>query len=256
MKIAIVGFGRMGKKIREIAEEQGHEIVSIIDPWASSPLVTGVAINSETLSDTLDVVIDFSSPAHVVENMSYYIQHGIPAVIGTTGWYEKLPYITQLVEENPLSSLIYSGNFSVGVALYREVVAYASRLFGNLGTYDISLNESHHKEKKDSPSGTALLLGQTILDNFKGKDTLVTERLDRKRADNELHVSSTRCGWDPRTHHVVIASQADTIELIHRARSREGFARGAVVAAQWIHQKKGLYNLDDLIADLVSSTNE
>ena len=201
-----------------------------------------------------DVAIEFSQPEYAVSNIKKCIEANIPVAIGTTGWYEKLPYITQLVEENAHSSLIYSGNFSVGVALYREVVAYASRLFGKLGTYDISLNESHHKEKKDSPSGTALLLGQTILDNFEGKDTIVTERLDRKREANELHVSSTRCGWDPGTHHVVIDSQADTVELIHRARSREGFARGALVAAQWIQQKKGLFTLDDFIADLMSST--
>ncbi|MCH3916845.1 MAG: 4-hydroxy-tetrahydrodipicolinate reductase [Spirochaetia bacterium] len=251
MKIAIVGFGRMGKQIMQLAKDEGHEIVAVVDPWSPSPLVTGLDLASGALSNKADVIIDFSNPASVEEHINYYAREGIPAVIGTTGWYDRLPEVEAFLSAYPECSLIYSSNFSVGVALYRQVVAYAAKLFGNLGTYDVSLHESHHMEKKDSPSGTALLLGQTLLDNFKGKDSLVTERLDRKREQGEIHVSSTRGGWDPGTHTVTFDSPFDTVELIHRARTREGFAKGALVAAEWIIEKKGLYTLDDLVASLV-----
>lgn len=250
MRLAIIGFGKMGNMIYEIAKQQGHEIVSIVDPFSEDDKVTSRKLDVASLSKA-DVAIDFSHPVGIFENIKFYISNGIPCVIGTTGWYDREKELRNFAKNYPQSSLIFSGNFSIGVSLYREVVRLASSLFGKTGSYDVFMNEIHHRGKADSPSGTAKLIADVVEENFDSKDAVVTERLDRKRLDNEIHVSSTRGGWVPGTHTVVFDSPFDTIELVHRARTREGFATGAVLAASWIKNRKGFYTLDDFVDTLI-----
>lgn len=252
MNIAIVGFGKMGKKIYQVASEKDYKVTSIIDSMSTDSLVTDKEITTKSLSGC-DVVIDFSHPSCIVGNIMFYLANGIPAVIGTTGWYEKIEELKGFAKAFPQSSIIYSGNFSIGVSLYREVIKLASSLFGKTGSYDVFANEIHHKEKADSPSGTAALISDIIIDNFDGKDKVVTQRLDRKIKDNEIHVSSTRGGWIPGTHTVVFDSPFDSIELTHRARTRDGFAIGAVLAAEWLMNKKGFFTLDDFVETLINN---
>lgn len=252
MNIAIIGFGKMGKKIYQIASEKGYSITSIIDPLSTDSLVTDKTITIQSLKGC-DVVIDFSHPSCIIENIKFYISNSIPAVIGTTGWYDNIEMLKEYASNYSNSSIIYSGNFSIGVSLYREVVKLASSLFGKTGSYDVFANEIHHREKADSPSGTAALISDIIVDNFEGKDKVVTQRLDRKIEANEIHVSSTRGGWIPGTHSVVFDSPFDSIELTHRARTRDGFAIGAVLAASWLIDKKGFFTLDDFVETLINN---
>lgn len=252
MNIAIIGFGKMGKKIYQVAIEKGYKITSIIDPFSKDSMVTDKEITVESLQNC-DVVIDFSHPSCILENIKFYISNSIAAVIGTTGWYDKIDELQDFAKSYPDSSIIYSGNFSIGVSLFREVVKLASSLFGKTGSYDVFANEIHHREKADSPSGTAALISDIIVDNFEGKDKVVTQRLDRKIEPNEIHVSSTRGGWIPGTHTVVYDSPFDSVELTHRARTRDGFAIGAVLAASWLIDKKGFFTLDDFVETLINN---
>ncbi len=252
MNIAIIGFGKMGNMIMLDAKSKGHSIVSIIDPYSKDPLVSAKELEVENLNNA-DVVIDFSHPSCIVDNIKFYIKNNVPAVIGTTGWNNQLDELKLLAKDYPQSSIIYSGNFSIGVSLYREVVKLAATLFGNTGSYDVFANEIHHREKADSPSGTASMIADVIEKNFEGKEKIVTERLDRKIEREEFHVSSTRGGWVPGTHTVTFDSPFDSVELVHRARTREGFASGAVLAATWIKDKKGFFTLDDFVETLISN---
>jgi len=255
MNIAIVGFGKMGKKIYQITIEKGHKITSIIDPLSTDSRVTAKRITVKSLIGS-NIVIDFSHSSCILENIKFYISNTIPAVIGTTGWYDQLNELKLFAKDYPESSIIYSGNFSIGVSLFREIVKLASSLIGKTGSYDVFENEIHHREKSDSPSGTATLLSDIIVENFEGKDRVVTQRLDRKIEENEIHVSSTRGGWIPGTHTVVFDSPFDSVELIHRARTRDGFAIGAVLAASWLINKKGFFTLDDFVETLINKNKE
>jgi len=252
MRIAIVGYGTMGKLIRREAISNGHTIVAVIDPVAKDTEVTSDALTVESLSGC-EVAIDFSHPSVVCDAIVLYARLSIPAVIGTTGWYDKLSVVREAIEGTDCS-IIYSGNFSLGVALFREVVKYASRLFAQSGLYDPFLTEIHHAKKADSPSGTLEMLGSSVLEAFPQKQELVRETLHQSRRDESIHLSSVRGGWVPGTHTVYFDSPQDTIELTHRARSREGFAVGAVRAAQWISDgRKGFFTLDDMLGDVFLS---
>ncbi len=250
MNIALVGFGKMGKMINSLVDEN-DQVVAIIDPYSEESLVSGKELSVTNLNNA-EVVIDFSHPSTIVNNITFYLENSIPCVIGTTGWYDKIDELKQIADKNEKTSLIYSGNFSIGVALFREIIKFASSLLSKTSIYDVFLNEIHHREKADSPSGTALLLAEAVLDNFEGKDKIVSQELKRKIEKNEIHCSSTRGGYITGTHNVVFDSSVDSIELVHRARSREGFAKGALVAASWIKDKNGFYNLDDLVNHLVN----
>lgn len=243
IKIGLVGYGRMGRQIADLMKIKGLVPAAIIDPYADG--VTAKEINGESHSNA-DVVIDFSSPDTIMENIETYIQLGINAVIGTTGWFDKIDKVKKLTENK--IGLIWSGNFSLGVNLYFKIIEYASNLIGNLAgdSYDPMVHEFHHNQKKDSPSGTAIMIADLVKAGFNAKNSIVTERLDRKRENNELHVSSTRGGYIPGTHIVMFDSLADTIELRHTARSREGFVAGALTAAFWIVDKKGFYNFSEI----------
>lgn len=249
MKVAIVGYGKMGKLIRSQALGLGHEVVAVIDPFAQLPEVTDTHLDASTLNGCT-VAIDFTHPSVVVDNIVLYARLGIPAVIGTTGWYDRLESVREAIDEQSCA-VIYSGNFSLGVALFFQVVKYASRLFGKSGLYDPFIQETHHAQKADSPSGTALMLAQMVLENSPTKTSIYADTLHRRREDTEIHVASVRGGSVPGTHTVTFDSQDDTIELTHRARSREGFATGALKAASWVADgRKGFFTLDAMLEDV------
>lgn len=243
MQIALVGYGKMGKIIEDLASDGGHTICSIIDPHVDGAFGE---LSVEHLKDA-EVVIDFTHPSVALEHIRFYSSMKIPAVIGTTGWYENLHEVASLVAADQ-STILYSGNFSLGVALFLRSVSYAASLFGKSSHYDAALIETHHNQKADSPSGTAVMLANEVLSAFADKKRIDYEAQHQKRGADVLHVSSLRVGSVPGTHTVIFDCPEDTVELTHTARSRNGFATGALAAAAWlIDQKPGLYTLEDMV---------
>jgi len=246
MKILLVGYGYMGKEIEKIVLSRGHSIAGTVDPIseASHKEVTS------SLLEKADVVIDFSAPSAVEKNCDVYVKGKTPIVMGTTGWENIREQVGKKVDEAGIG-FIYGSNYSVGANLFINLVGKATSLINNFPEYDILLHEFHHKRKKDSPSGTALMTADEIIKKSNNKDKIVTERLDRQINADELHVSSTRGGDIPGTHIVMFDSSADTVELTHRARNRSGFALGAVIAAEWIINKKGFIKVEDFFRELL-----
>jgi 4-hydroxy-tetrahydrodipicolinate reductase len=248
MRIAIVGYGNMGRLVRSIALSSDHEIAAVIDPNVRDPEVTSNVCDPRSLSDA-DVAVEFSAAEGMLERLEAYAAAELPAVVATTGWYGKMEEARELVEKSG-SAVIWSGNFALGVHLYTSIVRAAARMAARSGSYDPLIQEMFHAGKGDSPSGTALMLGNILLEELGNKERLETGRLDRKREETEIHVSSARGGSHPGTHTVIFDCPADTIEIIHRARNRDGFALGALQAAQWISDgKKGFFCLDDMLGD-------
>lgn len=251
MKIGIVGYGRMGRMVRNVALETGNEIVAVIDPVVNVPEVTGASLALTALQGC-QAVIDFSTPSCAIDHILLYARAGIPAVIGTTGWYGQLEEVRSLVKDLPDCAIVWSGNFSIGVHLFFEIVRHAAALVSKFDDYDVLAHELHHAGKADSPSGTAKMLGDILLQQMESKDSVESSRLDRKRLDSEIHISSSRGGYFPGTHEVYFDSPVDTIKISHVARNREGFARGAVRAAAWVSDgRRGFFSLDDMMADLL-----
>ena len=247
MDIAIIGYGKMGHGIEKAARAKGIN-VRTIDP--NEPSANYKQINEESMKG-VDVCVDFTHPDSVIENIKKIAKFKKNAVIGTTGWYNKMEEAKKIVE-NAKIGLIWSGNFSIGVNIYFRIIENAARVINKFNDYDLFVHEFHHNKKADSPSGTAVMIGKILVDNIERKKKIVTEELKRKIDPDELHISSTRCGTIPGTHIVGFDSSADTIELTHTARSREGFALGAVTAAQWIQGKKGFYDINDMMKSIIS----
>jgi 4-hydroxy-tetrahydrodipicolinate reductase len=234
MKIAIIGFGKMGKMVKSVAEQMDHQVIATVSREIKPELVRGA-----------DVCIEFSHPDAVLKNIEILADLKKPIVVGTTGWYDKLDEVKEIVGKNQIG-LIYSPNFSIGVHLFHKMVAHAAQIMQQFDLYDVGGIEMHHNQKADSPSGTALTLAQTILDHFPRKTKIVTELSDKPKKE-ELHFASLRCGSIPGTHTVHFDSPVDSISLTHTARNREGFSRGAIMAGEWIINKQGLYTLNDMI---------
>ena len=237
MKIALLGFGNMGKEIdRLISQSSAHQVVS------KSLQHTNGEWDEQGIRQS-DVVIDFTSAEVVLSNIRKVASLGKNMVVGTTGWYEQTDEVKRIVERANIG-LIYAQNFSIGANIFFQVVAYATRLMANFGNYDVYGFEIHHGGKKDSPSGTAIRIAKAIMDNFPEKKKIQTDKLDRQIESNELHFASVRGGRNPGFHQVVFDSPADSVTLAHQAHSREGFAQGAILAAEFIKGKKGFYNFD------------
>ena len=249
MRIALVGYGKMGRMIKQSALCSSHEIAAIIDPFSDDADVTGKSLAS-LLSCDFDVVIDFSCPSSAYENILFYAEHGMSAVIGTTGWYSRLDEIKSRIDPNACS-IIYSGNFSIGFAMMMKTVAYISRLMDKVPSYDVCIEEVHHRAKADSPSGTAEMLKEIVLENIGRKKSTVYGNAEGRIGEDELQVASIRLGSVSGIHDVIFDSDADTIEIKHSARSRKGFADGAVKAASWIYGRKGFFSFDDFINDFL-----
>lgn len=244
MKIAIIGYGNMGREIERLAAAKGIQAAAIIDPADAKATHKRITRNTADF----DVAVDFSVPNAVVDNVRMVASAGKNMVVGTTGWYNSLNEVKDIVRESGIG-FIYSPNFSLGVNLFFRIVDESSKLFDKVADYDVFVYEGHHSQKLDSPSGTAKALGDTLLKNIRRKNKLVFDKLDRKILPEELHVASFRAGYNPGTHVVGFDSEADTIELKHTARSRAGFALGALLAAEWISGRKGFYTMQDFMAD-------
>ena len=246
MKIAIIGYGKMGHEIEKVAKAKGIAVTTI-DP--SNDSANYKEINEESMKD-IDVCVDFTHPDSVIGNIGKISKFKKNIVVGTTGWYDKMSEVKKIIEDAKIG-LVWSGNFSIGVNIYFKIIENAAKIMNKISDYDVFVHEFHHNKKADSPSGTAVMIGKILTDNIERKKKVVTEELKRKIEPDELHISSTRGGSIPGTHIVGFDSPADTIELKHTARSREGFALGAVIAAQWIQNKKGFYDIDDLMKDMI-----
>jgi 4-hydroxy-tetrahydrodipicolinate reductase len=261
MRIAVVGYGRMGRSIARVASERGHEIVAVVDPVIdpaadrddlprAETRLHG-AVTGEAFAD-VDTVLDFSSPRSAVDNISVYATAGVAAVIGTTGWYDRLDEVGKLWARSS-RGLVYGANFSIGAHVFLKTAAYAASLVSEIGDYDLLIHEIHHGRKKDSPSGTALTLARRVMEAAPRKTKIETGAMDREMRGEELHVSSTRGGSFPGTHTLYLDSEADTVEIRHQARSRNGFVIGAVMAAEWVVSRSGIYPVEELMTDLLEN---
>lgn len=237
MKIALIGYGNMGKEIEEVVNSDGkHEITSISSEskgWDEAGIKNA------------DVVIDFSSPEVALENIQKVSALGKNMVVGTSGWYDKVSEVEGMVNE-ARTGLIYGQNFAIGTNIFFKLVEQASKLFSKYGSYDVYGYEVHHTGKKDSPSGTAFKTAEAIMENFPAKTKLETGRLDRQIESSELHFASIRGGRNPGMHQVTFDSAADSITLSVQNHNRRGYAEGAVMAAEYILGKKGIYSFDRL----------
>jgi 4-hydroxy-tetrahydrodipicolinate reductase len=245
MNIAIIGYGKMGKEIEKAAKGKNINVIKIIDEAEN---YNGLALTKQALKN-VDVCIDFTNPACVLQNIEAALNCGKDMVIGTTGWYDKIEDIKKIVIKNK-TGLLYCPNFSLGVHLFYQIINTASHLFNRFDEYDIMVSEIHHKNKADSPSGTALAVGQLILQNVKRKKEILKETSTKQIKPQQLHVTSTRVGSVVGNHSVLFDSEADTIEITHNAKNRSGFALGALLAAEWIHGKKGVYTMKDVMSSL------
>ena len=266
MKIALVGYGKMGKMIEQMAIEQEHRITAVVDPaivdspnvflHSDAPLCGDITECGDLWG--ADVAIEFSQPGMALANIKALAQKKIPAVIGTTGWHDQLDQARQVVEKAG-SALIWASNFSLGVNIFNRIAWFAAQLIDSFPEYDIGGFEAHHNKKLDSPSGTAITLVDGVLARMSRKEKAVWETLDRLPQPEEIHFPSLRLGSVPGKHSVFIDSAADTIEISHTARSREGFANGALRAAQWLiggessGARKGFFTIDDMLQDIFSA---
>lgn len=230
MKIALLGYGKMGKVIEKNALERGHEIV----------LRKSSTDNYKGL-EKADVAIDFSTPSSAVSNISKCLNTGIPIVSGTTGWLKDYPSMVALCEEKK-GAFIYGSNFSLGVNIFFELNDYLAKMMAQLAQYNVRMEEVHHTQKLDAPSGTAITLAQDIINN--SDYTNWTLGQPKK---NELFIDTQRIENVPGIHTIFYDSTVDTIEIKHTAHNREGFALGSIAAAEWIFGKKGVFTMKDVL---------
>jgi 4-hydroxy-tetrahydrodipicolinate reductase len=231
MKIALLGYGKMGKVIEKIAISRGHEIALKIDK------------DSEPYDiKTVDVAIDFSMPDAAVENISMALNNGIPIISGTTGWLSEMESVKALCTSKK-GAFIYASNFSLGVNIFFELNKHLAKMMSNLSDYSINLEEIHHTQKQDAPSGTAITLAEGVLEHSVYDSWELAPTVD----DRRLAITAKRIDDVPGTHTVNYESQIDTISLTHTAHTREGFGLGAVVAAEWLIGKTGIFTMNDVL---------
>ncbi|MDR1932025.1 MAG: 4-hydroxy-tetrahydrodipicolinate reductase [Spirochaetales bacterium] len=259
MKVLLMGYGRMGHEIEAVLLRRAHTVIARID--AAPGLADAVSPAESHLADA-DVAIEFSLAPAVKTNAALYARAGLSAVVGTTGWKDDEAAVRALIESAG-TGFLRTSNFSIGAHIFLTLVEEASRLINTITDYDALIHEIHHKQKTDSPSGTALSAAQRVLKNLSRKKRIVTERLDRQIEPDELHVSSSRAGTVPGVHTLLLDSVFDSIEITHTARSRGGFALGAVLAAEWLtgsgpdgvptgEKKKGFFEVEDFISAIFS----
>ncbi|MDR0376190.1 MAG: 4-hydroxy-tetrahydrodipicolinate reductase [Spirochaetaceae bacterium] len=265
MNIAIIGYGKMGRLIEARALDRGHRVAAIVDPLvppeAGAPSGAPVYRSMDDASGlaAADAAIEFTRPDTAPGNLYALIKRCIPVIVGTTGWLDHLAEIRAAVEAAG-TSLLWASNFSLGVNLFYRISAYAARLADPFPEYDAGGWEAHHNKKADSPSGTARTLVAGVLAGMSRKTTPVWETLDRPPKAEELHYPSLRTGSLPGVHTLIFDSPADTIEITHTARNREGFAAGALRAAEWLARfpggpagepRRGVFTMDDVLTDIL-----
>jgi 4-hydroxy-tetrahydrodipicolinate reductase len=235
MNIALFGYGKMGKEIEAIALKRNHTIVLKVDKENISSI-------TEADLKKADVVIEFSTPHSVLENIKKCLTAQVPIVVGTTGWYDKFEEIKKLCAEKN-GSLFHATNFSLGVNLFFKVNTYLAELMNKYNDYDVSMEEIHHIHKLDKPSGTAITLAEQIIKKIDRKTNWSIET----KAPETLFIKDIREGEVPGTHIIKYRSEVDDIEITHKALNRKGFALGAVIAAEFLNGKKGIYTMSDII---------
>src|SRR5690349_21013515 len=223
MKIALLGYGKMGQMVEAAATRRGVEVACVIDPLAGT----------RGRFEDADVCIDFSEPAAVVGNVERVAAAGLAMVVGTTGWYDRMDEVRRVVDEKQIG-FVYGSNFSVGVNLMFKIARYSARLFSRFASHEPFITEAHHQFKKDAPSGTAIFLRREVEAEY----------------NRDVPTASLRAGFVPGTHTVGFDSEADTLAITHTARSRAGFAEGAIIAARWIAGRRGFYEFSEIIEQL------
>ena len=234
MKIALIGYGAMGRLIERLAIERGHEIVAVIDERNAGDDVDALVGQLKNA----DAAIDFSVAEAIVKNAAACAKAGVALVVGTTGWLDNVDEIKAIVAENN-AAFLYGANFSIGVNIFYKIVAAAGIAFKNFAEYEGFIEERHHSRKKDAPSGTALKI----------------KEIAEKTSGKTIETASVRAGNIPGTHTIGFAGQFDEITLTHTARSREGFAAGAVTAAEWIAGKRGFFEFTDVVDGIIGEGN-
>ena len=231
MKIALLGYGKMGKAIEEVALRRGHEIVLRKDADTSYDGLTAA-----------DVAIDFSVPTSAVSNITTCLNSNIPVISGTTGWLEDYEIMTALCNEKN-GAFIYGSNFSLGVNIFFELNQHLAKIMSKFADYKVQMQEIHHSQKLDAPSGTAITLAKAIIDNSDYSSWALSEA-----KSDEIYIDAQRIDKVPGTHTVTYNSSVDSIEIKHTAHNREGFALGAILAAEWLVGKSGVYTMKDVLA--------
>src|SRR5665213_2839844 len=232
MRIALIGYGKMGRAIEKLAVRRGHEIVLKID------LDNGHELTPENLSKA-DVAIEFTGPLSAAANLRKCADSGVPVVCGSTGWLDEYESIKKAFEEKE-GAFLYASNFSIGVNIFFEVNKKLASLMASHPDYSVSIRETHHTQKKDAPSGTAITLAEQVMENISSLKSWVNRPAS---APGELSILSERMDPAPGTHEVVYTSAIDDLEIRHTAHNREGFAGGAVLAAEYISHKKGIFSM-------------
>jgi 4-hydroxy-tetrahydrodipicolinate reductase len=281
VNIGIIGYGKMGKIIEAAAKSRGHRVSAVIDPLFASALeapagegrpaafcslpagpgISGQGPEVPGPVQAADLFIEFTRPGAAPDNIRAAAALGKPVVCGSTGWYEKLPEISAAVEQAG-TSLLWGSNFSLGVNLFYRIASYAARLADPFPEYDAAGYEIHHNKKADSPSGTAKVLAERVLASMTRKRGVSWNSGDPPGKPEELRCASLRVGSAPGMHSLLFDSPADTIEITHTARNREGFASGAVLAAEWLlscpgpgleagRAKRGIFTMDDVLKDIL-----
>lgn len=242
MKIVLFGYGKMGQLIEKFVQKRGHEIFLVVDEHNRDNLAVEDVVGA-------DMAIDFSTPHAALDNISFCFESNLPLVVGTTGWYEHLEEVRQTCNEAG-QSLLFGSNFSIGVNIFFHVNKLLSKAMRPYQQYDVQVEEIHHTQKLDAPSGTAITIAEGILEHNEAKTTWVNHLVDSENdvipKAQELLIESLRIEDVPGTHTVLYSSEVDQIELKHTAHSREGFALGAVIAAEWLQNKKGFYEVTDM----------
>ncbi|MFO7868222.1 MAG: 4-hydroxy-tetrahydrodipicolinate reductase [Bacteroidales bacterium] len=236
MNIALIGFGKMGQEIKKIALERGHSVPLVIDIDNKNDL------NTENLSK-VDVAIEFTIPESAIGNYKACFDAGVPVVSGTTGWLDKYDDVEKMCADNK-TGFFYASNYSLGVNLFFAVNAYVAKLMNKFPAYDVAMEEIHHTQKLDAPSGTAITLAEGVLENIDRKKKWTLQEFNDT---SDLQIVAKRLGSVPGTHTLTYDSEVDSIELKHTAKSRKGFALGAVLAAEFMENKQGVFGMKDLL---------
>ena len=239
MKIVLLGYGKMGKEIEKVALERNHEIILIIDENNTGELTVPNLIKT-------DAVIDFSTPSSAFSNIIKCFEADVPVVSGTTGWLDKYELVREIcIKEN--KSFFYASNYSLGVNILFALNKHLARIMNSFPEYDVRLREIHHIHKLDAPSGTAISLANGIIENVDRKNKWELESSALQGNPEILNITAIRENEVPGIHYVTFESEVDTLEISHSAKSRKGFALGAVMAAEFIKDKKGVYSMADLL---------
>ncbi len=236
MKILLLGYGKMGQMIEKLAIDRNHSIVAKIT-------VDNRADLDNLSSDAVDVAIDFSQPSAAPDNIKWCVDHKIPVVVGTTGWASHKAEIDQYCNDNGGTYLVAS-NFSIGVNIFFKLNKFLAKLMNSQAEYEVSMKEIHHTHKLDAPSGTAITLAEGVMENLPSKTKWVNEASDKPE---ELSIISERVDPAPGTHSIYYDSKIDSIEITHTAHSREGFAMGALLVAEWLPNQKGVKTMEDFL---------